>query len=290
MKTVLRTSEAIATYGRSKVRHAIASGKWQRPARGVIVTHNGPLSPFERELVALLVCAPGSALAGPTALIHAGFKGFERAETYLVLPEGAQKPEGDLVIPHWSTRLSELDVHPEREPRRTRPPRSTIDFASWCGNDRYARAIVIAAFQQGLVDNRSMRDALTRRGPCRRRALIKESILDVEGGINSLPERDFTDVRRRAGIPVPSRQQRLCTPNGRYYLDAEWLQYGIAVEIHGIPHQRIRQWDADVMRGNEVVIAGKRLLFFTSFAIRHEQDFVIDQLQRMFASVVRRAS
>ncbi|MEO6472720.1 MAG: hypothetical protein ABIR57_12130 [Aeromicrobium sp.] len=254
------------------------------------MTHNGPLSPIEIELVALNLCAPSSALAGPTALVHDGFKGFEQPETYVVLPEGAQRPEVPGLVPHWSTRLGESDIHPLGEPRRTRPPRSIIDFASWCGNDRYARAIVVAAFQQGLVDNRSMREALTRRGPCRRRALIVESILDAVGGIQSLPERDFNDLRRRAGLPPATRQSRIQTPNGRYFLDVEWKQHGIAVEIHGIPHIHIRQWDADILRGNEVVIAGKKLLAFTSYAIRHEQAVVIDQLQRAFATRIRHAS
>lgn len=286
----MRTAEAISRFGRGAVRHAIASGRWQRPERGVVVTHNGPLSAQERELVALMVCAPGSVLAGPSAIAHDGFKGFEQAETYVVLPEGAQRPRADGLIPHWSTKIDDKDVHPKRLPVRTRPPRSVIDFASWCGNDRYARAIVIAAFQQGLIDNRSVREALTRRGPCRRRALIVESILDANGGIQSLPERDFNDLRRRAGLPAPSRQQRLRTPNGRYYLDVEWKQYGIAIEVHGIPHQHIRQWDADVLRGNEVVINGKRLMIFTSYAIRHEQKVVLDQLMRMSASLMRHAS
>jgi len=82
----------------------------------------------------------------------------------------------------------------------------------------------------------------------------------------------------------------LRTPNGRYYLDVEWKQYGIAVEIHGIPHQRIRQWDADLLRGNEVVIAGRKLIFFTSYAIRHEQEVVIDQLSRLFGTLIRHES
>ena len=286
----MRTAEAVSKYGRGAVRHAIESGCWQRPERGVIVTHNGPLSCEERELVALVVCAPGSVLAGPSAIVHDGFKGFEQAETYVVLPEGAQRPRADGLISHWSTKIDDADVHPKRLPLRTRPPRSIIDFASWCRHDRYARAIVVAAFQQGLVDTRSMREALSRRGPCRRRALIVESILDAAGGIQSLPERDFDELRRCAGLPAPSHQERLRTPNGRYYLDVEWKQYAIAVEIHGIPHQHIRQWDADVLRGNEVVIAGRRLIIFTSYAIRHEQEVVIDQLSRLFDTVMRHAS
>jgi len=211
MGNVIRISEAVSAVGRGAVRHAISSGRWQQPERGVIVTHNGPLSAEERELVILIVSAPGSVLAGPSALVHDGFKGFEQDKTFVTLPEGAQRPRACGLVPHWSTQLDDKDVHPRWFPRRTRPPRSIIDFASWCGNDRYARAIVIAAFQQGLVDARSMREALSRRGPCRRRALIIESILDAAGGIHSLPERDFDDLRRRSGLPAPSASDG-CAP------------------------------------------------------------------------------
>ncbi|MDQ3155852.1 MAG: hypothetical protein M3Q98_03885 [Actinomycetota bacterium] len=219
-----------------------------------------------------------------------GFKGFDTAETFVVLPEGARKPERSGIIPHWSTMLTDEDIHPAHQPRRTRTARSLVDAASWSGSDRQARTLVIAAFQQRLVSARTIRMALTRRGPCRRRALIVESVLDAVGGIQSLPERDFDDVRRKAGLPPPSRQVRVRGKDGRYYLDVEWSDHGIAVEIHGIPHLEVSNWDADVIRANEIVIGGRRLLAFTSYAIRHEPELVADQLVRLFKSALPYAS
>jgi hypothetical protein len=37
--------------------------------------------------------------------------------------------------------------------------------------------------------------------------LIRQSILDAEGGIHSLPERDFDEIRRTARLPTPSRKR-----------------------------------------------------------------------------------
>ncbi|MDQ3155877.1 MAG: hypothetical protein M3Q98_04010 [Actinomycetota bacterium] len=71
---------------------------------------------------------------------------------------------------------------------------------------------------------------------------------------------------------------------GRYYLDVEWEDYGVAVEIHGIPHLAVAQWDADLERSNEVIIGQRRLLAFSSFGIRHRADRVGDQLIRMLIS------
>ncbi|MCW2748140.1 MAG: hypothetical protein JWP10_1282 [Nocardioidaceae bacterium] len=72
--------------------------------------------------------------------------------------------------------------------------------------------------------------------------------------------------------------------DGRYYLDVAWDEFGVAVEIHGIPHQRIQRWDADMLRANEIVIGGRRLIAFSSYAIRREQQLVADQLHRLLTS------
>lgn len=214
MRTVFRTSEVVSHHGRSAVRHAISSGRWQSPCRGVVVTHSGPLSREELDLVALHLCAPGSALSGLTALTYDKLEGFEPSQVFVTLPEGAIRPAKNAPVVHWSTDLGPEDVHPFREPRRTRPARSIVDAASWSTSDRHARTLVLAGVQQGVVNVRLMHQALDRRGTCHRRALIRESILDAEGGIHSLPERDFDDIRRAARLPAPSRQRKAKGPDG----------------------------------------------------------------------------
>jgi hypothetical protein len=257
---------------------------WQQPERGVVLDHNGPPSRTERELIRLHVCAPGSALAGLSALKVDGLTGFDLVDTHVVLPEGAKRPHAQGLIPHWSTELSDLDVHPLVRPRRTRPARSAIDAAAWAATDRQAVAIVLASFQHGLVIARTMHQAMERRGPIHRRALIRESILDAEGGIQSLPERDFDEIRIGARLPRPARQRRVQRPDGRYYLGTCWDEWNVAAEIHGIPHIDVPQWSADIVRANEVVISGPRLVTFTSFAIRHQKSLVADQLTRLLRS------
>jgi hypothetical protein len=284
MGDVLRVSEAIERFGRGAVRNNIERKRWQRPCRGVVVTHNGPLSTREREAAALASASPRVALAGPTALAHDGFEGFVDDRCHVVLPAGARMPSMAGLVVHWSTMLDERDVHPGRRPRRTRPARSLLDLASWTRNPRFARAVIIAGIQQGLVTTRHLRETLTRRGPCRHRALIVESILDAAGGVQSLPERDFDVIWNAIGLPPPTRQQRVRGPNGRYFLDVT-SALGFSVEIHGIPHLGIAHWDADLARANEIVIGGERLLAFSSYAVRHEASAVADQLLRMARSL-----
>jgi hypothetical protein len=179
--------------------------------------------------------------------------------------------------------LSVADVHPLRLPPRTRPQRSLIDAASWSPfeAERRARAIILGGVQQRITRTRDLREALSRRGACRHRALIVESILDARGGIQSLPELDFEMIRRRRGLPEPSTQAPRRRADGKYYLDVEWRDYDAACEIHGIPHLRALQWESDLERANEITIAGPRLLVFSSYATRRQQDRVGRQLVQL---------
>lgn len=279
MDDVLTTGSATAIFGRAAVRRHLRAGTWQRPFRGVIVTHNGPLTRDQLERAILAACPAGSALAGPTAAHRLGFQGFAPERVHVVLPAGAKEPDIDAVF-HWSTMLDSRDVLLNREPRMTTLERSIVDAASWSVSKARARVLVLAAFQQRLTSVRRMRDALSRRGPCRHRAVVIESILDAHGGIQSLPERDFDEIRVLADFPKPERQAPVRGPGGRYFLDVWVPQFNLAVEVHGTQHVAIGQWTSDLHRANEVVIDGRRTLAFSSFAIRHERAVVIDQLRR----------
>jgi hypothetical protein len=88
--------------------------------------------------------------------------------------------------------------------------------------------------------------------------IIAESVRDAEGGIESLPEREFELIRRRVRLPSPNRQQVLRRSDGRYYLDNDWPAFGVRVEIHGIPHMEVRNWDSDLLRQNDLSITSDR--------------------------------
>jgi hypothetical protein len=125
-----------------------------------------------------------------------------------------------------------------------------------------------------------LRDALPGRGPCLRHELITETITDAEGGIASVPEREFAGIVRRLGLPEPTRQKVLRHPDGRYYLDADWEAYGLSAEIDGRGHLDHTQWEQDIERANEIVLSDRRLVRFTSYSVRHRPDMVAAKLVR----------
>jgi len=277
----LTAGQAVQHFTAGFVRAQLAGRRWQRPHRGVLVLHNGPLSERQQLWVAVLAAAPGSVLGGLTALVEDGLTTLTPDHIDIVMPPSARRPSRDGAQYRWSTRLEPVDVHPWRTPHRTRPARSAIDAASWSRRAARGRVIVLATVQQRLTRPDDLYAALARRGNVRRRALILESIHDAGGGIQSLPERDFDLIRRRIRAPEPSRQSVTRRADGRFYLDVEWRSYGARCEIHGIPHSWAAQWDADIDRSNEITLQGPRLLIFTSYAIRRSPERVGDQLTRL---------
>ena len=105
-------------------------------------------------------------------------------------------------------------------------------------------------------------------------ALIAESIADAEGGVASVPEHEFEQIRRRFGLPAPDRQAVVRRPGGRYYLDVYWATYATGTEAHGAQHLQIPTWDAGLDRHNELTAGGRHILQFSSYSVRHRRDHV----------------
>lgn len=278
---VLTLRRAHRRWTPSYVSAQIEARRWQRPVPRVVVMHNGPLTSMQHRWVAVLAGPPGALLGGLTAATDGGLKGFEPTELTVVIPNSARMP----VVPDGvrvlrSIELTLRDVHPVCTPPRTRMARSLVDAASRAVMPQRSRVLLIAGCQQGLVQPPALYDAVSRRGPCRNRGLIRETIDDAAGGVESLPELAFDRLCTRAGLPAPTRQLVLRHKDGRYYLDRYWHALQLGVEVHGVPHMAVPQWDADLDRQNEIVIAGPRLLVFSSFAVRHLEARVVDQLAR----------
>ena len=286
---VWRRQDLCLRYGEARVRAQLDARRWQAPLSQVLVLHNGPLTVDQRMWVTLTGGPPGILLHGLSGLVFDGLRGLSPDRLTVVIPGPSTIPrKGRLATPRdwdvavrWSTKLGADDVNPLVVPPRTRAARSVVDAASERIPVRRARVIVLAAVQQRLVITHQLWDALSRRGRCRNRAVIAESIQDADGGIQSLPEHEFESLRRRLSLPEPRRQRIVRRRDGRYLLDAEWPEFGIRVEIHGIPHSHVANWDDDLLRQNDLVAEGG-LLIFSSYAVRHRQERVAPQLLALF--------
>ena len=287
---VLTRAQAAALVGRSAARRKVIRGLWASPWPGVLVCHNGPLTPTQRLWAALLACPTGSALGGWSAL---AFDGLSRGLAELprvLIPDRARHPRLDSLLASHSAALGPADVHPDRVPRRTRPARSLIDAACWAPSAAAARVVPIEGVQAGVTTPDQLAEVLTTRGQCRYLGVLRETVLDLSGGIRSVPEHEFSLLVRRACLPAPARQTVVRGLDGRYYLDAEWPEWRVSAEVHGAHHGLIRQLDADWVRHNELTVGGRRVLHFTSFAVRWTPDAVASVLARALSLDLRSAS
>lgn len=281
---VLTTLDASAIYGLGHVQWMVRSGRWQRPAKGVVVTHSGPLSEDDRLWCELLLQGPQAALAGLTAANLDGFTGFSSSTLFVLTTRvGRPRPRPGVIV--RSTRLlGEQDVHPVRSPRRTRTARSIIDAAAWATTDLRAQGIIAAGVQQGLVSPTALARVAVERCNMHRRQLIVETVRDVAGGSLSEYELLFLKMCRRYGLPTPTRQRRRRDASGRWrYLDVDFDEFSLSVEVDGQQHMEALAWWKDMMRNNDVVVEdGKWLLRFAGFALRRQTAQVAEVLRRFF--------
>lgn len=282
---VLRAASVLTCLSAAELRWRVDSGRWQRPCRGVIVTHSGPLTDEQSLRVALLRWGPRAALAGLTAaridkLTGFGDKGpIARGPIYLLTPPGSRPrpaPLGLQVVVRQSRLLTDRDIHPLRQPRRTRIARSLIDGAAWMPSDRGAMALLASGVQQGRTRVADLRLMLDRVKPARRRRLMAEILCDIEGGAQALSELDFMrKVIESFGLPVPSRQAgRRDSLGRRRWVDVVFDQWKVMVEIDGAQHMSpLDQWD-DMERDNDFTIEGYRVLRFPAWLVRNNPEVV----------------
>jgi len=279
---VVSTSEVLSQLSPAALRWRLASGRWQRPCRGVIVAHSGPLSAGQQLWVVLFWAGRGALLAGLTAARLDGLRGFGEPGIHLLVPAARHLRNERAFLPvvvHRSRRLDASDVHPARRPPRTRLARSLIDAAAWASTDDRARALLAAGVQQRLVRPADLMAATDRLGQLRRRQLITSTLIDVMGGAQALSELDLTALLRRYGIPEPDRQASRRDQRGRRrWLDAVWEEAKLIVEVDGFWHTDAATWWADMSRDNDFTVTGYRVLRFPAFAIRTDPTRVAHQI------------
>lgn len=274
------------------VRANVRAGRWRRYGRHVVALHRGPLDTDGRRWVALLEVGQRSALAGLSSAEAYGLTGFESAQIHVVVAHGARKRSLPQVVVHQSRRFDpERDVRPGHAMSMVRFERSVIDAASWSPRPRTACAILAAAVRQRLTTAPRLCAELGCMGPIRSRRLIHAFLEDIAGGSHAVSEVDFLRICRREGLPLPNRQSVRGDGHGRRrYLDGEFtLPDGslLGVEIDGSVHlEESVAWD-DMIRQNDIVLGGTRMLRFPAVVLRVSPEIFTRQMRAAGVESVR---
>lgn len=287
---VRRGQLATAGWSRSAVQAQLSAERWQAIGAVVIVLHNGPLTPQQYRWVAVLNAGQHAVLAGRTAAAAGGLVGWEGGAEEVLVPKGTSVPELSAVscVVHESRRLAPGDTHPVARPPRTRIERALVDAASWSASPRTACGLLAAGVQQRLTTAGRLLETLQAAGRLQHRRVMATALQDIAGGAQALSEIDFGRLCRRHGLPPPTRQQVRTDSSGRRrYLDATIVGPDgevVHAEVDGALHLRVRTYWDDMDRGNELVIAGERVLRFGSIAMYLDEYRVADQLRRCLAA------
>lgn len=244
---------------------------------------NGPLTAEAKRWIAVLELGPRAALGGVTALQEDGITALTDEDIHLIVPRGTKRRKLAGVVVHESRRFRENDVISVGI-RRTRPAVSVVHAALWALTARQATFFVVLAVQQQLCRPLDLADVLAtvRRHRWRRGLLL--AVADLIGGVRSLGELDVARAMRSRGLPEPSRQSLRRRPSGTQYLDADFDEYDISLEVDGAQHDLPWARLADLIRDIDLATDGRTVVRIPLVAWRIDQARVLDALEALFRS------
>ena len=280
---VITTRQALMHLTEKAVRHRVASGRWRRVHRGVMVTHTGAITPTQRLWIASLAAGNDepAAVGGLSALIVHGLQHVRSPTIHVVVANRRRVTVPAGAVVHRVSDLQPYDIVRSTRPPSTTPGRAVVDAARWARSDNEARLIIASSFQQRLVHLDDVDRAVQRTANAKRRSLIVRTAWDCAGGSESLGELDLLNLCRRARLPLPTRQfQRRDSLGRRRYLDAVFEEWMVAIEVDGAQHRWVGQmWD-DASRQNDLELAGYTVLRYPVFVVRDQPELVMGNLRR----------
>jgi len=292
-QVISRTQARLGGLSEDQWQWRLTSGRWQSVLKGVAVAHSGGVTDSQRAWAALLFAGPTAHLSADAALIQHGMR-LPAPSVLHVVTHPSREVAGQVFVRVDSSaprfrleahRFGQLAdwAHPAKEPPVLHVAPAVLHAAAWATSDREAEWRIAAAVQQRRTRVPDLRMALAQMLRLRRRALVGVVLDDVELGAHAASELRFLRFLRVHGLPKPDRLQRPVRRGTLRYLDAWWERQRVTVEVDGTHHQQVGQWDADTLRGNDVVIAEKHnrvlLLRVTTGNLRHEGPRVADQLR-----------
>ncbi len=265
------------------VRRELTYNRWQRTGRQTVALHNGPLSIEARRWIAVLEHGPRAGLSGVTALQYDGVTALTDDVIHVLVPKGTPKVHVPGVVRHESRRWRKEDLV-DTGLRRTKPDVSAVFAALWAVTERQATFFMILPVQQGLCTPAQLAEALERVRRHKFRTALWLAVADIVDGARSVGELDVGRALAKRGLPKPSRQVKRFRPDGKVYLDLEWEEYGLTMEIdgeqHGLPWMRL----SDTVRDLESLASGCDVMRIPLLAWRLDEGRVLDAVEAVFRS------
>lgn len=267
-----------AGVSRWDVRAEVKAGRWQLVGPQTVSNQTGQLDQRGQWWAAVLEVGSQAALDGVTALHAAGLRGFEEPVLHVSMPKSGRPRRWPGTRVHETRRRRPEDLLRAGVPR-TRPAVAAVRGALWATSDRQAALVLVMAVQQRLVKVDALLEAMDDVKRHRRRRLLYSVLRDLGDGAESLGELDFARLCRDAGLPEPDRQVLHTRPHGRAFVDAEWTEYGLIVEIDGIHHAEAPALIADALRQNDLTNSHSAVLRLPVLGLRTDPARFMTQIR-----------
>jgi hypothetical protein len=237
---------------------------------------------MQRVWLGLLHAGRDATVADLTALQLAGLHRWERPELTIMVPQSAEIEPVDGI--RFKRTRRDLDELSERrgDVRTLAVEPAALLAAGYGRTARTGCGLLAAVVQQRLTTPARLGGWIDRLQPLRRARLLRATLVDIEGGAQSMAEIDVGRICRRFGLPAPIRQVRRRERSGRVrFTDCEWrLPDGrlLVLEVDGAFHMTSDQWADDLARSRGLVARGVVLVHCTAEELRFRPGRVVADL------------
>lgn len=269
------TASQSATVGVSsaRLRHLLATDRWQRVLPRVVAATPGELPQPARLRAALLYTGEDAALSHDTGLAIWGVDGPASDVVHVTIPHDRRVRSVGFVDVHRCRHWTDADVLVRQSLPVLRLERCLVGACTMLRDRDAVRDLVAKTVQSRRTTLPRIDSAL---GTGAGTALVRDVLEAVASGEHSALERELAAVLTRFGLPKPRRQHPVRTVDGALrILDFAYDDVMLGLEAEGAEwHLSPAAWAADLARQNALIATGWTLLRFPTSEIRRHPERV----------------
>jgi very-short-patch-repair endonuclease len=264
------------------IEHWIQVGYFNPVYPGVYAVGHPDLSRHGHFMAAVLACGDGALLSHVTAAVHWGLLRSAASRIDITVPSPRRvRAQHPIRIHRAGLHHDDYRLH-EHIPV-TGPARTLIDLADVVPANRIREAYEQSQ-RVGLFDRAELTALIARTNGRRGLKVIGRLLAEATDDppeLRSRLEREFLDLLRAAGIPLPATN---VVVEG-LVVDAYWPEHGLVVELDGYGYHHSREaFERDHERDEILANAGLAVRRFTHSRLHNHPESVMETMRTALAN------
>lgn len=280
---ITRRQALSAGVGRGGIERRVQAAKWRARQPSIYAISPFPNSWRQRLLAAVLWAGRGAVASHRSA---AALFGLSAGDANIVEISGPTSKTSGTVVVHRIAPLQRRDLAYFGPIPSTDATRTMIDLASVLTPEG-TEDVVLEGLQRRLTSLPRLKWRLDRLGSRGRKGCASlRRFTDELDQYDAVPhsglELRFGRLLKTHGVPSPRAQYRVVTDNKRIaQVDFAYPEHRLAIETDGWAfHSSVDAWRRDLRRGNQLVLAGWKLLRITREDLLRRETEVVAQLRQ----------